>query len=87
MLSEINEEFSADKYNAWPEPYRSGKRKQPQLNNNNNNKNQLEQGKPVQCKREFCNLLSAAEKLLVINRSNKMLKIIWKMTWGRENQN
>jgi len=27
MLSEINEEFSADKVNAWPEPCRFGERK------------------------------------------------------------
>lgn len=39
-----------------------------------------EQGKPVQSKREFCNLFSAAGKLLFINQSKKMLKIIGKIT-------
>lgn len=45
-----------------------------------------ERVKPIQSKREFCSLLSAAGKLLFINRSKKMLKIIGKMTWGREKQ-
>lgn len=45
-----------------------------------------QQGKPVQSKREFCNLFSAAGKLLFINQSKKMLKIIGKITWGREKQ-